>query len=295
MLRSLVTVVALVVFVGGTTVPFAAQRSMNVTTNTRGEVVTACDQIEVTFDRRSALTAEERQTIPRASVRTLVAQAARNGGVYVHGSERADYEVTLCKATAGSDVAFSDITLSSSNGVVTAKGPSRDGWISFLVIATPRNASLELTSSDGPVGLYGVSGTVKARTTNGPLSLKNCSGTIDVEADNGPISISGGAGSVRVRTQSGPLTVRLEGTSWSGDGLDARTHNGPLSLRLPIAYQGGVDLEMSSHSPFSCKGSICGQSRRGWDDQGRSLHLAGSPTRVRVTSVNGPVSVGTSR
>lgn len=276
--------------------PDAAQRrSMNVTTNVRhGETITSCDQLDVRFDDAQTFRAEEHRTLARSAVGTLTAEGARNGGIYVHGWDRDEYDVTLCKAAAGwaAGGTLTDISLSLVTDRVTINGPSSlDGWVAYLIIAAPRGGALDLTTRNGPMALNDIAGTVSAHTTNGPIHLENCSGTMAIDAQNGPVHITGASGSIRAHTQNGPISVKLTGSSWSGAGLDARANNGPLSLDIPERYDSGVEVELSAHSPFHCRGAACAQANRDWDDRSKTLRFGGQPTVVRLGTVNGPVSI----
>lgn len=266
----------------------------NVTTNVRGgEAVASCDDIQVRFDGAETYRAEERRTIARSAVRTLSVEGPRNGGIYVRGAGGDEYTITLCKAAAAwaEGGTLNDISLSATSERISVAGPPTPGWIAYLLISTPRGASIDLRASNGPIAVHDAQGAIAAHTSNGPIALRNSSGTIALDAQNGPIDITGAAGSVRARAENGPIGVTLTGTSWSGEGLDARANNGPLRLELPERYASGVEVDLSSHSPFRCRGSVCGQTTRDWDDRSRTLRFGGSRTVVRLSAANGPVSI----
>ena len=88
--------------------------------------------------------------------------------------------------------------------------------------------------------------------------------------------------------QNGPVTIKLNSDHWTGAGLEARTHNGPLELRVPENYRSGVEVAATTHAPFSCHHSEC---KGTWDEDNKQVHLGGSPTVVRLSTVNGPVSI----
>jgi hypothetical protein len=69
--------------------------------------------------------------------------------------------------------------------------------------------------------------------------------------------------------------------------LVAKAENGPLSVELPAQYRSGVEIQSSGHAPWSCRRE-CGAR----DESGeRRAHLGDGPTHVRLSTVNGPVSV----
>jgi hypothetical protein len=89
--------------------------------------------------------------------------------------------------------------------------------------------------------------------------------------------------------------VALEGKTWSGTGLTADARNGPLTLMVPSGYQSSFVVESTNYAPLSCKASICGNARKTWDDQHRRIEYGSSPAMIRLSTVNGPVSVQESR
>jgi len=148
---------------------------------------------------------------------------------------------------------------------------------------------------NGPISLYDVDGKLTARAHNGPISLKNFSGDAEITAVNGPISLEGSKGSVRIHTENGPISVALEGKSWNGTGLTADAKNGPLTLMVPSGYQSSFVVESTNYAPVSCKASICDNARKTWDDEHRRIEYGNAPAMIRLSTVNGPVSVQESR
>ena len=250
----------------------------------------SCADIRVSFDDGPAERAEETVSIPGGGLLRL--EAAENSGIYVRESDRADFEVVLCKAAVEAS-SLSAISLSRSGDRVSVSGPSGDDWAGFLLVTAPRGASLELNAFNGPIGLNGLSGRVTARTENGPISASRSTGELDLEAENGPIAFEGDSGSSRLRTRNGPIGVTLAGRAWAGEGLDARAVNGPVSLSIPPDYGSAAVVESAGRSPFQCRGEGCSSARKTWDDDGRRIEVGEGPVLVRVATVNGPVSVRT--
>jgi hypothetical protein len=250
-----------------------------------------CGDLDITFDGRPAVRDEQEMAVSAAAGSPLRVQAARNSGVLVQATDRRDVLVTACKA-AGSAEELDQIRVTFENGQLTAVGPVDESWAAYLLIEAPRAAALSVEAHNGPISLRGLSGQVAARSENGPISVKDCSGSIDAEAQNGPISVASSGGDVRVRTQNGPISVKLSGSAWDGSGLDARAVNGPVSLKIPAGYRSGTIVESAGRSPFRCRGDACGRARRTWDDDGNRMEFGSGSTVVRLTTTNGPVSVG---
>jgi len=276
--------------------------SVNISTHDKGAWDDCQARYEISFDDQSTYRAQEQQTLARSSFSTLRVHDLKRGGVAVHGWDKPDVQVTVCKAVAASSQNDADellrrIRLQVNQGDVTVEGLPEDDdvWVGLL-IQVPRGIAMRVTTENGPVSIQDVEGNVEAETQNGPIGLKHCSGTINVSAQNGPVSLKQGSGKVRVDLRNGPLSVELEPEGWQGEGLEARTQNGPLSLKVPENYRSGVEVEASWHSPFRCAAEVCKAGTKDWDSEGRirSIRLgpSGAPTVVHISTVNGPVSIG---
>jgi hypothetical protein len=254
-----------------------------------------CNDLHIEFDGRDAVMQSEEKTITRAEASTLRVQAESNGGVQVQGREQENYSVTLCKAARpGGDAesVLSQIKLTFANGELGISGPSsRHQWNAHLLIKAPRGAAMDLNVNNGPMGLFEVEGNLKVHAVNGPITVEKCKGVLNLTAENGPISLEENSGKLNVRTQNGPITISLEGKNWNGEGLEAHATNGPVTLRVPSGYQSGVVLESDGHGPFSCAASVCNEGRKTWDENSKRVEFGSGPAVVRVSTVNGPVSV----
>lgn len=273
--------------------------SMSVSDGNR-HPATDCSDLHIRFDDEDAVMKSEEHTVTRAEAPTLRVHPHKNGGVQVQGWDKDVYSVTACKAAANYDGnaerILSQITLTVQNGEVSTAGPEdQSEWTVYLLIRAPKAAAIDLETSNGPLSLYGVDGKLTAHAVNGPISLRDFSGDADVRATNGPISIVGSSGSVRVHTENGPISVNLKGKSWSGTGLSADAKNGPLTLIVPSDYQSSFSVESRNYSPMSCRASICENARKTWDDNNRRIEFGSSPAMIRLSTVNGPVSVQSPR
>ena len=220
---------------------------------------------------------EVRVTGFRLGGRTLTVDAGRNGGISIHAWDRDSVEVhERIQAQSDSRGDASDLARQvrvSVNGAnIRADGPSfyrRNGsWSVSFDIWVPRSVNLELSASNGPIGITGTRGTVNADTENGPLAL---------------IGVSG---DVHARTRNGPLHVALSGRRWEGGSLDAETTNGPVNLEIPGGYSahlvtGTVNGPMRSDIPLTLRGHI--SARRIETD------IGGGGATVRAVTTNGPL------
>lgn len=267
-----------------------------------------CAALRITFDGEPAARAEVQRTFPASAIGTLQAHMPESSGIRVAGWDRGEWSFKTCKAAESAEM-LDRIAVSVEGGTVGVRGPARGDWLVYLLVRAPRGAALDLEVDNGPVAVVGISGDVKARTTNGPLSFKDCGGAIHARAENGPISLKrcggrvdaravngpidvwGERGNLQLRTENGPISVSLEGDSWEGGELDARAVNGPLSLKIPDNYRSTVRVEASGHSPMSCRSDACRSARKDWDEDAKWVEFGDGPPVVRLSTVNGPVSV----
>jgi hypothetical protein len=258
--------------------------------------ITDCSDLRIRFDDRDAVMRSEERTLTRSEAPVLRIQPHANGGVQVVGWDKGTYSVTACKAAAGSgdeaERTLSQVTMSIEKGRISTKGPAdEDEWMIYLLVCAPKSAAIEVETTNGPVSLYDVDGKLTAHAHNGPITLKNFSGDAEITAQNGPISLEGSSGNLRVHTENGPISVALKGKTWSGTGLSADAQNGPVTLLVPMGYESSFVVESTNHSPMSCQASICDHAHKTWDDEHRRIEYGSAPALIRLSSVNGPVSV----
>jgi DUF4097 and DUF4098 domain-containing protein YvlB len=262
------------------------------------EDVRDCTALHVRYNDRDIPVIEE--NVPVGSLRSLKVRSDRNGSIQVVGTNASSYSVKACKASALGNA--NDLRVNVSGNEVSADRIDTDSRsIIYLLVFAPRNATLDLDATNGPISIDGVDGSVTAHALNGPIAVKASSGTLNINTQNGPISFAGDSGNVKLRATNGPISVKLTGGSWGSGNLDASTENGPLSLKLPSGYHSGVLVETDGNSPVTCRAAACAAAKKAYasndndDDYGprwpRRIEL-GSGTRViSLSTQNGPVAV----
>jgi hypothetical protein len=255
--------------------------------------VRTCDDLEITFDDRPAVTAVDRLTAPGAQ--KLTVHSSRNGGTYVIGGSRQDFGISVCKAAAPSAGAglLEQLKANVSGGTLTAEGPRADGWVVYFIVDAPAKADIAVDATNGPIHVAQLSGTTNVHAQNGPIKLLGVSGRVTARTQNGPLAYEGGGGTVELTVQNGPLAVQLSGTRWADGSLTATAQNGPVKVQGPRDFASGVRVSSSQHSPWKCQG--CDGGRRTWDDSGRSVEFGSGPVAVTVSTRNGPVAVDLTR
>jgi hypothetical protein len=272
---------------------FANDHNWGASMTSHGKI-SRCDQIEFSFDDRPAVREEQTFNIARSQAPTLRAHLGQGLGITVFAGSSSDYVVHVCKAAASysssSSANLAAISAGFSNGELSAHGPDDGRWTAYLIVEAPAGVGFDLSTENGPLELRDLSGKITARAMNGPVSLERCTGEVDARTENGPLSFSGDSGKLRLRTQNGPLSISLAGDRWNQGNLEGSTENGPVSLSVAQGYSSGVRVESRGYSPVSCR--ECSKTQRTWDDNGRTIQIGGDPVVVRLSTVNGPVSVG---
>jgi hypothetical protein len=258
-----------------------------------------CSRINQMFGDYEVGRAEQHTTVPVSSAGLEIRPDA-NGGVRIERGSGSVYAITACIAAgartqAEAQAAADAVRLEISGNRVGVTGSPDSGnrvrsWSVQLIVLAPDGAKIDAETSNGPIGVTGVSGTFAFRASNGPISLQDVDGDVRARASNGPISIDGGRGRFDIETSNGPVGVRLSGQRWDGS-LTARAANGPLSVSVPANYQSGVEISSSYNSPWSCRAAACREGTRDWDERSRTLRLGGNPVVVQLSTVNGPVTV----
>jgi hypothetical protein len=260
-----------------------------------GGNATSCEDMNVNFDDREMYKATEQFTLPAG---LLDVTAARNGGVSLLRGDGNQYEVQVCKFVAADNESegkqlLSQVVAEKGSGKLSVRGPEGDhDWVASLIIRVPAGSSMNVEAHNGPLSARDLSGTFNLNTVNGPISVKNVTGKVSARAKNGPIAFAGDGGDLTLDTQNGPISIELKNQSWQNGKLDASAHNGPISLQLPKGYQSGVVLTSKGHSPMSCRADACSEARKTWDDDEKRIEFGSSSPVIRISTVNGPVSVG---
>lgn len=240
----------------------------------------------------------EKQVIEPGALRSLKASVT-HAPLSVTGGSSRGYVIEACKAAArAEDLSAIRVTLDGNE--LRADGPENRRWFVSYQIRVPDGGSIDVSADNGPISIKDLNGTIVARASNGPLSLSNLSGSVDAATTNGPISLRGGSGDMKLKATNGPLSVTLDGDSWRNGTLDASTQNGPLSLRLPRNYGSGVVIESNGRGPVSCRAEGCERfevrrnddgHRHGWDSEPRRIELGSGAEAVRLSTVNGPITI----
>ena len=254
-----------------------------------------CSRMRMSFGRDQVAYAVQRQVVP-LSTATLNVRPGGHGGVRIDRGSGDSYSITACIGVSAdtreeAQQLADAVRLSVEGNQVGVEGfaQTRHGGVQLIVEAPP-NARIDVETVNGPIVVDGFDGQLNARASNGPINLESVAGVVRGVAVNGPISISGSRGNIDVETQNGPITVTLDGAEWDGD-LQARAKNGPLTVTVPEGFRSGVEISSSSNSPWNCRIAACGGTEPPRQDGARTLRFGAEPVTVKVSTVNGPVTI----
>lgn len=215
---------------------------------------------------------------------TLTVDGGQNGGVTVRAWDGRDVLVRArVQASARSEDAARDMARAvrvNTDGTIRASGPDagrNEHWAVSYEILVPARTSLDV------------------RTHNGGVTVERITGNMNLRAHNGPMNLTDVAGDITARTTNGPVNVRLAGTRWNGEGLDAETTNGPVNVHLPRGYRAHL-VASTVHGPIRLPRGIDaeprGRGRNRWNVGGSvDTELNGGGPRIRAVTTNGPVII----
>jgi len=239
-----------------------AQRFMDNCDRGSGDRERFCDVRELTLPVSAALNVDGRQ----------------NGGITVHGWDRAEIHVTAMIQAQGESQSDAQalakgVSISTTGGQVRASGPDgldqHTSWSVSYDVYVPRRTNLTLNGSNGGLSVDGVQSKMELETVNGGINLT------DVDGD------------IRGTTVNGGITVDLSGDGWRGGGLELITTNGGVHVNVPANYSAQLDASTQNGGldvgfPVRVQGSI---GRR------ISTQLGAGGAPIRLTTTNGGVSV----
>jgi hypothetical protein len=202
--------------------------------------------------------------------------ARPNGGIEVLGWDRNEVlleakVVAQAETEAEARRIASEVTIDMS-GTVRADGPdagNRRWWSVSYRLHVPRQADLQLSS------------------TNGGISVRSTHGDLDLETTNGGLNLDDVGGKVRGRTTNGGVNLRLTGQEWNGEGVELRTSNGGVNVHVPDGYNahletGTTNGRINVDFPVTVSGRI---------DRRLSVDLGRGGPAIRVFTTNGGVQL----
>ena len=182
-------------------------------------------------DTGAKSTAQETKSFP-VSANPRINIGTFDGPITVHGWDKAEVSYTATKRASDEEtlkqISIQTEQQGSTLSINATNENESNGSSVSLDVHVPRQASLHVSSGDGPLVLDGVSGDITLRSNDGPITVSNSSGQLHVTTDDGQIQIDKFDGQVDARTGDGPIA--LDGNF---NAVSARTGDGEISLTVP--------------------------------------------------------------
>lgn len=124
-------------------------------------------------------------------------------------------------------------------------------------VQIPREFSVDLRCSAGPIRIADVTGRVRARTSDAAIEVEGAEGSVKLRTANGDLRVSEVVGDVEVKTSAGDVEM-----SWITGDVEARTGEG----RIDLAHVEGRLAAQSDWGPIEIRdvnGTVEAKSERG--------------------------------
>src|ERR1041385_2872888 len=103
------------------------------------------------------------------------------------------YVRSWARSDADAEALNRGVTISLRSGVLSVDGPSvgrSQGWAVIFVVRVPKRQDLTIETTNGPIDVSDVKGSLQLETTNGPITLDRVSGDVHARLQNGPLTIN---------------------------------------------------------------------------------------------------------
>jgi hypothetical protein len=222
-----------------------------------GACLTGCDIEDIAIGGNShAYEKEFHQHYPLAAGGRLSVDGF-NGSIEISGWDQDKVEVDVLQYGATEqlrDAMTIDVVASGNSVQIRTLRPAamRGNMGVKYVIKAPKRVNLDrIATSNGPIKVNDIDGTMWLRTSNGAVQAARVRGELDVQTSNGSVDVRAAEGPVTIRTSNGPVTT--QGVRGS---LTASTSNGGIHARMddpephrPVRLttsNGGIELTLGS-------------------------------------------------
>lgn len=183
--------------------------------------------------------------------------ATSEGSIEVVGSDRKTVRLVLTADITDFDAKFVTTYSIKPDSIAIQLERKGSGWGFWgrmmergpnmkFKLEVPREITLDLDTSGGPVSAASIKGSIVLHTSGGPITVSEIAGEVNAETSGGPINASKITGTATLHTSGGPISV----SSITGD-LRAETSGGPIQIEdaggVVDAHTsgGGVDVTLA--------------------------------------------------
>ncbi|HEX2643048.1 MAG TPA: DUF4097 family beta strand repeat-containing protein [Thermoanaerobaculia bacterium] len=153
-------------------------------------------------------------------------------------------------------------------------------------IRVPRQARLDLETTNGGLNVKGTRGAAALESTNGQVAVQDVEGNLKLETTNGGIHAVDIAGAVEASTTNGGIEVSLRDLP-DNSKLDFSTTNGGVTVRLPRDVRLTLDAETTNgriSNDFELDSKRSGKHHLSGD-------INGGGGLLKVSTTNGSVTI----
>ncbi len=170
-----------------------------------------------------------------------------NGSVEISGWDKNTVDIDGTKYAGTEErLRMIKVDISQSAGSVTIRTIMPVGWHgnagARYIIHVPRRAELQnIATSNGPIRVDNIEGTVRLKTSNGSIHAAQIRGLLDAHTSNGTLEVADVIGDTTLRTSNGGIRADVRKGAF-----EASTSNGTITARLMEADSHPVRLESSN-------------------------------------------------
>ncbi len=150
-------------------------------------------------------------------------------------------------------------------------------------LTVPRQATLDLSSSNGGIRVEGVEGEVQVSTSNGGIHIEDVGGNLRAHTTNGGIKAYDIRGTVEAETTNGGIFAEMRAGRLEQD-ISFRTTNGSVELGVEAGLAASIDARTSNGRVKSDFGEPEGKSRKTL-----RVDLNGGGPTIKLSTTNGSV------
>jgi DUF4097 and DUF4098 domain-containing protein YvlB len=170
-----------------------------------------------------------------------------NGAVEISGWDKDTVDIDGTKYAGSEDrLRMLRVDISHSSSSISIRTITPAGWHgnagARYTIHVPRRVELEnITTSNGPVRIDNIEGTVRLKTSNGNVHVAGIRGLVDARSSNGTLEVADVIGDATLHTSNGGIRADVRKGAF-----EATTSNGTITARLIESDSHPVRLESSN-------------------------------------------------
>jgi DUF4097 and DUF4098 domain-containing protein YvlB len=182
-----------------------------------------------------------------------------------------------------------DLQLETSDGAIEigtlngkVKAHTSDGHVKLADI----NGPIDVTTSDGSVEARTLKGTVKLHTSDGSITATGIDGPLEASSSDGSVRVEGRFDSLDVHSGDGSVTTQIDAGSVISSAWQVSSNDGSIEVSLPADFKTDLDVSTGDgHITFDLPVQVQGELSK------RHIHGAmnGGGPAFRIHSSDGSI------